>query len=117
MACNGSAAVFPAEILVPTSAPGDAAADEEIEAPPIMDVSVNWPATLRWGPSTHARYPRTFKNEATSFILCHARLWNELGTLGVLPIALRDAIIDLLSPSLQDWRPIDLPRPDTPPPA
>jgi len=121
LAVNGSPAIFPRESLVavvPAGAPGDAAdADDDEASPPIMDVTVAPPALLRWSPTSHSRFPRAFRSSARELIMSHARLSDEPGTLGILPFALRDAIVELLAPPVPDWKPIESPRPETPPPA
>ena len=120
LAVNGSAAIFPHETTVPAGAPGESQEEEnESDAPPavVMDVAVAPPALLSWSPWTHARFPRVFRTAVETFVMCHARLEDEPGTLGMLPLAMRDLIIELLSPPVPDWLPIQAPRPDTPPPA
>jgi hypothetical protein len=117
MALNGQPAIFPAETQVeagaPDGAPDDDDDEEEIQR--TMEVTVAPPQVLQWSPSNHTRFPKAFRTAAETLILCHARLYDEPGTLGVLPFALRDVIIGLAAPTVPFWRPIQEPRPDTPP--
>ena len=119
VALNGQPAIYPAETPVeagaPDGAPPDDDEEEDEEVQRTMEVRVAPPELLEWSPSTHTRFPRAFRTAAETLILCHARLYDEPGTLGVLPFALRDVIIGMAAPSLPDWRPILEPRPDTPP--